>query len=410
VQDPQVLLGRPLRLPLHQQVIGQAEAAAGEQVGPVAVVGKGPRLAQQPVDDMAVVDAVLAPTPQPRQLLDPLLGVPDLDLFRVQPRLHPLADQPAGHRVDVARHPDEAAALHPHPQPLTRLQATLRQGPQHRHLFRQTRLTASVALPEHLPQEGPVGVAAGKVAAAAEHQGLVQGAFALMMALLHVPVLMGLPCVDGLAPQPVVPQQGLITPLEHARVRLGLHRRRQPVGAVDLGHASQFPEGVLKSLTETLQTLRKADRARLPVRVGQHEVIDQMRERRAGDGHPQLGAVGEITGRQPARFVDLGEEDFLGRAGLGPPALEPPLQGPQLALGEATRKTALQIGQQGLGLQAGVEPQQLFELRPDLGEGIGSGTPVPVHELDLAGQLAEPTVLARRFGIEAGLGGRLLLG
>ena len=36
LQDAQVLLGSPLRLLLPQQVVGQAEAAGGEQVSPVA--------------------------------------------------------------------------------------------------------------------------------------------------------------------------------------------------------------------------------------------------------------------------------------------------------------------------------------------------------------------------------------
>jgi len=64
LQDAQVLLGSPLRLLLPQQVVGQAEAAGGEQVGPVAVIGKGPRLADQPVDDVSVHDLVLALAPQ----------------------------------------------------------------------------------------------------------------------------------------------------------------------------------------------------------------------------------------------------------------------------------------------------------------------------------------------------------
>jgi hypothetical protein len=63
VQNPQVLLGRPLRLPLQEQVVGHAEAAGGEQVRSVTVVGEGTRLADQPVDDVPVLDAVLAPSP-----------------------------------------------------------------------------------------------------------------------------------------------------------------------------------------------------------------------------------------------------------------------------------------------------------------------------------------------------------
>ena len=65
LQDAQILLDGPLRLLLLQQVVSQAEAAGGEQVGPVAVIGKGPWLAEQPVDDVPVRNLVFALAPQP---------------------------------------------------------------------------------------------------------------------------------------------------------------------------------------------------------------------------------------------------------------------------------------------------------------------------------------------------------
>jgi hypothetical protein len=130
VQDAQVLLGCPGRLLLQEQVVGQAEAAAGEQVGAVAVVGERPGLAHQPVDDVPVVDPVLVAPAQAGQFFHPLLGVEDLDPLGVQAGLDPLADQPAGQRVDVALHPGGAARFHPHPQPLEGLQPAGRQGPQ----------------------------------------------------------------------------------------------------------------------------------------------------------------------------------------------------------------------------------------------------------------------------------------
>lgn len=167
VQDPQVLLGRPFRLPLGQEVIGHAEAAGGEQIGLVAVVGKRPRFANQPVDDVPVVDAVLAPPPQPGQVRHPLLGVPQLDPLGVQAGFDPLADQPAGHRVDVAFHAGGAAGLHTHAQPLERLQTAGRQRTQHGPLLAQARLPCGVELDEQVLQEGGVGIAAGEIAAAA---------------------------------------------------------------------------------------------------------------------------------------------------------------------------------------------------------------------------------------------------
>jgi len=144
VQEPHVLLGRPLGPLLQQGIVGHAEAAAGKQIRLVAVVGKGPRLADQPVDDVPVVDAMLASPTQSGQFFDPLLGIPDLNPLGIQACLDPLADQAAGHRVDVALHPDGAARVHPHLQPFARLQTPGRQRPQQCHLFGQTVQAAGI--------------------------------------------------------------------------------------------------------------------------------------------------------------------------------------------------------------------------------------------------------------------------
>jgi hypothetical protein len=402
VEDPHVLLGRPLRSLLAEGVVGHAEAAAGEQVGLVAVVGERPRLAHQPVDDVPVVDPVLAPPPQPGQRFRLPLGVPDLDPLGVQPGLHPLADEPTRHRVGVALHADGAARLHPHPQPLARLQPLGGERPQHGQLLGQPGLPPGVALAEQLPQEEPVGIAAGEVPTAPQQQGLLQGPLELVVTLLTVAVLMGLAGVDRLPLQPVMRQQRLVAPLEHLRVGPRLHRRRQPVGTVDLGHATQFPQGVLQALAEALQALRKTDGPRLPIRVGEHEVIEQVREGVARQGDPQLGAVGEIAGRQPAGVMHLGEEDLLGRPPLGPPPLDPPLQGPQLAVAEAARVLAPQGLKERLGFQARVEGQLPLDPGPDPVEGVLARPPGVLHAY-LARQPSQPPVLACGLLIQAGL-------
>jgi hypothetical protein len=307
------------------------------------------------------------------------LRVPHLHTLRVQPRLHPLPDQPAGYRVDVARHTHRAARAYLHPQPAARLQPTRRQRPQTRHLLGQTRTPPRVELAEQLPHVRPIVVAAGEVPAATQHQRLIQRTLELAVRLLDVTVLVGLARLDRLALQPVVIQQPLVMSLEHLRLGPRRYGRGQPVGAVDLGRTAQLPQPILQPLAEALQALREAQRPRLPVRVRQHEVINQVRERHAGDGHPQRIAVGEVAGAQPPRLVDLGEEHLLGRAEQRPPTLDAPLQGADLAVDEAARVLPLEVLQQGLGLQAGVDRQQLLQLRPDVGEGVGLGPPVVLH-------------------------------
>src|SRR5438045_2992425 len=78
-------------------------------------------------------------------------------------------------------------------------------------------------------------------------------------------------------------------------------------------HAAQLGEGILQAVAEALEALGEADAAGLPVRVGQHEVVDQVRKRLAVDRHLQAAGVREIGGAQVAGLVDLAEEHLLGR-------------------------------------------------------------------------------------------------
>jgi hypothetical protein len=188
-------------------------------------------------------------------------------------------------------------------------------------------LTSRVQLGEQLPQEGFVIRALGKVPTAAQHQGLVQGAFEAVMALLGVAILMAGRRVGDLTLQAVMPQQRLIPLRECVPCFAWRNGRGEPVGAVRLRDATQFPKSVLQAFTEALQALAEAQGAGLPVRVRQYEMEDEVGEGHAADGHFQAGAMGEVGGAQPARFVDLREEDLFGRAMQGAAFLEAALQG-----------------------------------------------------------------------------------
>lgn len=256
------------------------------------------------------------------------------------------------------------------------------------------------------PQKLLVRFALGKVAAAPQLQCLVQGPFELPVTLFDIPILVGLPGVDGFATQAIVLKQLLIPPLKGRPTLARWHGRGQSIGAVALWHTAQFLESVLQAVAETLKTLAEADRAGLPVGVGQHEMIDQVRKRLAADGDLQATGMREIGGTALSWRMDLGEKDFLGLAVQGPPLLEPPLQGPQLAVRKAAGILALQPGQEGVGLQARVDRQLFLDSRPDLGERIGPGPPGMFHT-HLTGKSAQTPVLARGLFVEARLGGGL---
>ena len=153
--------------------------------------------------------------------------------------------------------------------------------------------------------------AAAKIAAAPQHQRLIQGLPEAMMALLHITILVRLPRLDLLPAQAIVVQQRLILPCEPLGAARRLHRGRQAIRAMPLRHSTQREQRVLQPLAQALEALRKADRPRLPVGIRQHEVVQQMRERLPGDGDLQLVQMAEIRLPKRPRVMFLGEEALL---------------------------------------------------------------------------------------------------
>jgi hypothetical protein len=227
------------------------------------------------------------------------------------------------------------------------------------------------------------------------------------MALLAIAVLVAAGRIGRLGSHPVMPQQGLVL----GRVLLGvpflIHRQRHAVRAVPLGHATQFPQGILDPFAQAGETLRKAHRHVFPVRVGQHEVVQQVRERLPLDGHAQAVQVREVRRTQAARFVDLAEEHFLGRPVLGLPASHPPFHRPPLPLPVLAGAFPLQPVHQCLGLESRFPLQEFLQPRPDVLERVQPGTP-GVCATAFTGQLAPVAVLACGLAIHACLHRRVL--
>jgi hypothetical protein len=350
---------------------------------------------------MAVVDVVLLLAAEPLHRLHQRPRVPDLDLRRADPHLDRLADQPRRHRVGVVLHPDGAAPAHLDPLPLHRLQPAGRQGPQAGQLRRQLLVPAGVAPRHQLAQELPVRGPADEVAAAAQQQRLRDRLLEAAVPLLAVAVLVPARRVGGLRLQPVMGQQRPVL----GRVLLGaalvVDGQRHAIGAVPLRHPAQFPEGVLQPLAEAGEALRGAHADVLPVRVGEHEVVDQVGEGLALDGHAQGVHVAEVGGPQAARLMHLGEEHFLGRAVLRLPLPHAPLQRPAAAFPSLAGDLPLQPLQQGLGLQPGFALEQFLQPRPDASQGIGPGAP-EARRAPLAGQFGLVAVLPGGLAIHVG--------
>ena len=103
---------------------------------------------------------------------------------------------------------------------------------------------------------------------------------------------------------------------------------------------------------------------------------------------------------EPTRLVDLGEEDLLGRPFEGSPPFDPPLQAAELDVGEPPRKTALQVEEESLGLEARVEPEHLKQFGPDVLERVLPGPP-GVGDSSLTGERVGVAVLACRLLVDA---------
>jgi len=206
--------------------------------------------------------------------------------------------------------------------------------------------------------------------------------------------------IGRLGHETVVPQQRLIPRRVGLRVTVVVYRQRHPVRAVTCRHAAQVPQRVLQTLAQAGEALRKAQGHVLPVRVGQDEVIQQVRERQAREGDAEMVQVREVRGSQAARLMHLAEVDFLGRSVLRLPLPHPPLQRPPVLLPIRPWVLPLQPVQQRLRLQARLALQEFCQARPDPGQRIGPRPP-GVRLPDFTRKLPQIPILPCRFAIHA---------
>jgi hypothetical protein len=127
-EDRQIILDHTAGPPVLHQVVGHPEPAGGEHRIAVAVFFERPGLFDQPVDDVAVLDAMSAPASESRQGVDPPGPVPDVEGLGPDVNINLFADQTAGQRVGVAADMDRAPRIDPGFEPASHLQPTTRQA------------------------------------------------------------------------------------------------------------------------------------------------------------------------------------------------------------------------------------------------------------------------------------------
>jgi len=233
---------------------------------------------------MPVMHRVLVPTDESWQRVGEFVRVPDFHAVGEEPGFDPLADQSAMHRVGAAVNVDEASRI----DAATHLEATrqthIGQTPQRGDLFGEAISPNFVASLHHVLEELTVLFAAGELPTTPQQQRLIDSRFEVAVRRFDIAVLVGLSGIDPLADQAVVRQQVAVSGLEFPRRRVVVHGGGEAVAAMPSRHAAEFVQGVLQAIGKSLERFGQADADRLPIRVGEDEVVDHVVEWLACDG------------------------------------------------------------------------------------------------------------------------------
>lgn len=93
IEDLQVILGRGiLATTVSQRIVSHAKIACWEEVFTIAVVLERAWLANQPVNDVAIIHLVLTSTAKPWKAIDLFLSVPNFQVIGVNAHVNMLAD------------------------------------------------------------------------------------------------------------------------------------------------------------------------------------------------------------------------------------------------------------------------------------------------------------------------------
>jgi hypothetical protein len=363
------------------------------------------------VQDVAVVDHVAVATRRrsaARQGEDVGAAEEALEAVVVDAQLEAVADQARRHGVEHLAQDEAAARGHQHGGLVEVGGALRRQRAKGRALELDRLAPARVAAPDQLGQEAAVGVEVGEVARAAQEQRLVKRLLEVAMMAFDGAVLVRHAAVVPARRHAVVRAQRLVAPGQVGggrRIEVA-ERGGERVGAVLARRAAQSPKRVLQPVRQGGEALAaQDDLGVLPARAGQGEMVEPMRERRAGDGDRERASVGEVgQGLGPGR-VRLTEDDLA----LGPvqrlPAPDAPFQGAALSAPVALGMAPLELLEDGDRPQVGHGLEQRHDLGgPDDGQRVRPGLGPTVGSL-LRGQPGIALEPACGALAEAGLGG-----
>ena len=207
--------------------------------------------------------------------------------------------------------------------------APVRQGLQDGPLAVDALGVAGVAAADELVDEGTIGGKIGERGAGAQQERVGDRPLEVAVRALHRAVLVGEAGVVAGRRHAVMGAQRLVAA---GQVVFGLpvevaESGREAVGAVLARGAAERPERVLQAFGERHEALpTQHDVGVLEARVGEPEVVEPVIEGLAGHADAEVGRVGKVRERGPARLVDLAEDDVLVGSVDGSPGTDAPLE------------------------------------------------------------------------------------
>ena len=235
-----------------------------------------------------------------------------------------------------------------------------RQRPEHGAFGVDAGTVASVVATDDLGDEGPIGSEVVEVTGAAQQQGLFDGALEVAVGAFDAAVLVGLAAVVARGAHAIVVAQLLVAAGEIVsggliEVVVG---GRQAVGTVLFRDRTEQPQGVLAAAAQGDEALAAEHYVSIfEARVGQPEVIQQMRQRHTADSDAEVSGGGEVGQGEATGWMLLGEDHLLFGPMQGTPPAHAALDGAAHA-GRELSMTAAQFFEDGHRAQSRALDQQ----------------------------------------------------
>jgi hypothetical protein len=187
------------------------------------------------------------------------------------------------------------------------------QGAQDLLLSGKAGIACLVPFVDQILQKLFVGRTTRKIPAPSDSQRLVNGLLETMMGLFHIPVFMRHPSIVPGGLHPIVLHEGLVAkrPIFSLLFAQVPHGGAEMVSSVLLWHSTKLPERFLDPLSQGLKRFAEAQADRFCVGVGEHKVIDHMREGVPCNRHAQILHMGEIRLCSLAGLVPLLKDHFV---------------------------------------------------------------------------------------------------